>query len=173
MEGAITLTIIGGVIFLFSFGFSIWNRAVADEMRLQAVQKEINAYAISVKQDIQIQSLLAKEFKVEPSVVMALHSDWSDWGSITIELAMAQRLVQAEFEAYPNLIEALRKIESLRNKKTSKIAKSLGFKLHPVLNVLEHVRNELCRADRIDSLPMYSKPEIPCSSPRLLNEFVS
>lgn len=148
MEGAITLTIIGGAIFLLSFGFYIWNRVVADEARLQAVQKEINAHAISVKQDIQIQSLLAKEFKVEPSVVMALHSDWSDWGSITVELAMAQRLVQTE--AYPDFIVALRKIESLRNKKMSKIAKSHGLKLGPVLNVVEHTRNELRRQGCVD-----------------------
>lgn len=148
MEGTITLTIIGGAIFLLSFGFYIWNRAVADEARLQAVQKEINTHAISVKHDIQIQALLAKEFKVEPSVVMALHSDWSDWGSITVELAMAQRL--AQIEAYPDFIAALRKIESLRDKKMSKIAKSHGFKLGPVLNVVEHTRNELRRQGYVD-----------------------
>ncbi len=157
MEGAITLTIIGGVIFLFSFGFSIWNRVAADETRLQTIQKEINAHVISVKQDIQIQALLAKEFKVEPSVVMALHSDWSDWGSITLELAMAQRLTQTE--AYPDFIDALRKIESLRNKKMNKIAKSLGFKLGPVLSVVEHTRNELRRQAYSDRAPIFSTPE--------------
>lgn len=159
MEGAITLTIIGGVIFLFSLGFYVWNRVAVEETRLQAVQKEINAHAISVKQDIQIQSLLAKEFKVEPSVVMALHSDWSDWGSITIELAMAQRLAQTELKTYPNLIEALRKIESLRNKKLSKIAKSLGFKLGPVLSVAEHTRNELRREACAEPSQIFSKSE--------------
>jgi len=146
MEGEITLAIIGGLIFLFSLGFSIWTRAEADETRLEMVRKEIDAHAVSTAQNAQVQTLV-KEFKIESNLIEALNSRHPNLGETTIVLAMAQRLVQTSPEVYPVLGEALIKIESLRKKKMnwSKVAKNLGFKVGPALNVLEHTRNELRR----------------------------
>lgn len=109
MEGEISLAIMGGVIFLFALGFSIWIRAEADEARLDAVQKEIDGQAPSAGQNIQIKTL-AREFKIESKLIAELCSKQIGWGELTIELALAQHLAHTDQKTYPTFIEALKKI---------------------------------------------------------------
>ncbi|MBI3546902.1 MAG: hypothetical protein HY081_10020 [Gammaproteobacteria bacterium] len=160
MEGEISLAIIGGVIFLFALGFSVWIRAEADEARMQGVQKEIDGQAASARQNIQIQTL-TREFKIESELIAELYSSQIGWGELTVELAMAQHLAHTDPKTYPDFIAALKKIGSLRGRRMNwnKIAKNLGFKLGPAISAAEHARNELRREARADQLPVFTKPE--------------
>ena len=161
MNGQITAAVIGGIILVMGLGVPVWARTDADEAQLITVQKEIDSSATAPGQTTHVQAL-AKQFNVAPSVVLDLRTEKQGWGEITIELAMAQRLAQTDPNAYPTLMDALTRIETLRAEKTGwgKIAKDLGFKLGPVVSAAQHARNELRRESQTTGTAKVSpKPE--------------
>ncbi len=146
MKGQLVTATLGGLILMLSLGFPVWARSNTDEARLETVKQEIDQTAATTPQDTKIQAL-ASQYNVAPGVVQDLHDKKQGWGGISIELAMAQRLTQTDPNAYPSMADALNKIETLRGQKMGwgKIAKSLGFKLGPVVSSAMHTRNELRR----------------------------
>lgn len=144
MSGPITAALLGGLILITAVGVPVWARSDADEAQLETVGKDIDQSAAASAQTNKIQTL-SKQFNVEPSVVENLRAKKQGWGETTIELAMAQRLMQTDVTTYPTMADALNKIATLRSDKMGwgKIAKNLGFKLGPVVSDAMHTRNEL------------------------------
>lgn len=89
--------------------------------------------------------LLARQFSVPTSVVEDLRSKKQGWGTITIELAMAQHLSRLDPISYRTVSEALEQVKALRTegKGWGTISRELGFKLGPIINEIRHVREDL------------------------------
>jgi hypothetical protein len=89
--------------------------------------------------------LLARQFNVPPSVVEELHNRKQSWGTITIELAMAQHLSRLDPISYRTVSEALEQVRTLRTegKGWGGISRELGFNLGPVISEIRHVREDL------------------------------
>lgn len=141
----LTLTmVLGGLMLVLSLAVPVWAQTDADEARLEKVQTSIDQDTAAKGQATQAQTL-AKEFNVAPSVVEGLRANKQGWGETTIELSMAQRLSQSDPKTYPTLADALNKIETLRVEKMGwgTIAKTLGFKLGPVVSSVERARHDL------------------------------
>lgn len=149
MNGTLTTAVLGGVMLLFALSTPLWARTDADEAQLDTVRKDIDKDWASAGQADKVQSL-ARQFTVEPGVVETLRASKRGWGETTIELAMAQQLMQTDATAYPTMTAALNRIETLRVQKMGwgKIANYFGFKLGPVVSAAQHVRNELRRESR-------------------------
>jgi hypothetical protein len=96
--------------------------------------------------------VLAKEFGVTTETVTGLRSQNRGWGTITIELAMAQQLTKTDPATYPDMSAALAKVESLHagGRGWGRIAQDLGFKLGPVVSSVQHARQEIRREVRAD-----------------------
>jgi hypothetical protein len=143
--------LLGGLILITAAGFPVWARTVADEAQLETVGKDIDQSAAASAQTNKIQTL-SKQFNVDPSVVENLRAKKQGWGETTIELAMAQHLMQTDATTYPTMADALNKIATLRGDKLGwgKIAKDLGIKLGPVVNDAMRTRNELRKEIRMD-----------------------
>lgn len=154
MSGPITAALLGGLILITAVGVPAWARSEADEAQLETVSKDIDQSAAASVQTNKIQAL-SKQFNVEPHVVDNLRAKKQGWGETTIELAMAQRLMQADVTTYPTMADALNKIATLRSDKMGwgKIAKDLGFKLGPVVSDAMRTRNELRKEVRMDKPP--------------------
>jgi hypothetical protein len=103
---------------------------------------------------------LAGQFNVTPEAIQDLRANKRGWGETTIELAMAQHLMQTDANTYPTMAAALNRIETLRSQKMGwgKIANYFGFKLGPVVSTAQHVRNELRRESRPEK-PNFRKAE--------------
>lgn len=146
MNGTLTTAVLGGLILLFALSSPLWARTDTDEAQLEIVRKDIDKNWANTGQADWIQSLV-RQFNVTPEVVQNLRINKQGWGETTIELSMAQQLMQTDATAYPTMTEALNKIDTLRNQKTGwgKIANYFGFKLGPVVSAAQHVRNELRR----------------------------
>lgn len=149
MNGTLMTAVLGGLLLLFSLSTPLWARTDADEAQLETVRRDIDKDWANAGQTGKVQSL-AKQFNVEPGVVEGLRANKQGWGETTIELAMAQQLMQTDANAYPTMTAALNKIETLRSQKMGwgKIANYFGFKLGPVVSTAQHVRNELRRESR-------------------------
>lgn len=167
MNGTLTTAVLGGLILLFSLSTPLWARTDADEAQLETVRKEIDRDSAKGETD-KIQSL-AKQFNVEPGVVENLRANKQGWGETTIELAMAQHLMQTDATTYPSMTEALNKINALRGQKMGwgKIANYLGFKLGPVVSAAQHARNELRDESRAAATPNAGKSGKPASATRV------
>ena len=154
MSGLITATLLGGLILITAVGVPAWARTDADEAQLETVGKDIDQSAASSAQTNKIQTL-SKQFNVDPGVVENLRAKKQGWGETTIELAMAQHLMQTDATTYPTMADALNKIATLRGDKMGwgKIAKNLGFRLGPVVSDAMHTRNELRKEARMDKPP--------------------
>lgn len=89
--------------------------------------------------------LLARQFSVPPSVVEDLRGKRQGWGTIAIELAMAQHLCRLDPISYRTVSEALDQVRALRTdgKGWGAISRELGFKLGPIINEMRHVRQDL------------------------------
>lgn len=148
MNGTLTTAVLGGLILLFSLSTPLWARTDADEAQLETVRKKIDRDSTKGEAD-KIQSL-ARQFNVEPGVIESLRASKQGWGETTIELAMAQQLMQTDANTYPTMTAALNKIETLRSQKMGwgKISNYFGFKLGPVVSAAQHARNELRRESR-------------------------
>ncbi len=144
MKGTLTMAVLGGMIMLFSLSTPLWARVDADEAQLETVRKDIDRDSTTTRDADKIQSL-AKRFDVAPDVIQGLRANKQGWGSIGIELAMAQEFSKTDPNTYPKLTDALKQIESLRARKMGwgQIAKELGFKLGPVVSAAQQTRNEL------------------------------
>lgn len=162
MQGTLTMTLLGGMILLFSLSSPLWARVDVDEAQLETVRKDLDKDLTAKSETDKIQSL-AKQFNIAPDVVQDLRAKKQGWGSVSIELAMAQEFSKTDPNTYPKLTDALQHIESLRAKKMGwgRIAKELGFKLGPVVSAAQHVRNELRKDSRPvkSAVPKFEKPE--------------
>ena len=164
MNGTQTTAVLGGLILLFSLSTPLWARTDADEAQLEIVRKDIDKDWANAGQADRIQSL-AKQFNVEPGVVESLRANKQGWGETSIELAMAQQLMQTDANTYPTMTAALNKIETLRSQKMGwgKIANYFGFKLGPVVSAAQHVRNE----SRAAGTPNAGKSGKPATATRV------
>lgn len=162
MQGTLVTAVLGGMLLLFSLSSPLWARVDADEAQLETVRKDLDKDLTAKSETDKIQSL-AKQFNVAPDVVQGLRAKKQGWGSVTIELAMAQEFSKTDPNTYPKLTDALSYIESLRIKKMGwgRIAKELGFKLGPVVSAAQHVRNEMRKDSRPvkSTVPKIEKPE--------------
>jgi hypothetical protein len=167
MNGTLTTAVLGGVILLFSLSTPLWARTDADEAQLETVRKEIDRDSTKGEAD-KIQSL-ARQFNVTPEAVQDLRANKQGWGETTIELAMAQHLMQTDATTYPTMTEALNKIETLRSQKMGwgKIANYFGFKLGPVVSAAQHVRNELRNESRAAGTSNTGKSGKPATATRV------
>jgi hypothetical protein len=167
MNGTLTTAVLGGLILLFSLSTPLWARTDADEAQLETVRKKIDKDSTKGEAD-KIQSL-AKQFNVTPETVQDLHANKQGWGETTIELAMAQQLMQTDATTYPTMTKALNKIETLRGQKMGwgKIANYLGFKLGPVVSAAQHARNELRNEARAAGTPSAGKSGKPANATRV------
>ncbi len=160
MQRNITTAVLGGLFLIMAMAVPVWARADADETQLETVKKEIDQSTTSSAQKEKVQTL-SKQFNVDPGVVENLRANKQGWGETTIELAMAQRLMQSDAKTYPTMADALNKIVSLRDQKMGwgKIAKDLGFKLGPVVSAAMHTRNELRKESRMEKSQAAQKGE--------------
>ncbi len=168
MNGTLTTAVLGGVMLLFALSTPLWARIDADEAQLVTVRKEIDNDWANAGQADRVQSL-ARQFNVTPEVVQNLRANKQGWGETTIELSMAQQLMQTDATAYPTMTAALNKIETLRSQKMGwgKIANYFGFKLGPVVSVAQHARNELRSESRAAATPNTDKSGKPATATRV------
>jgi hypothetical protein len=168
MNGTLTTAVLGGVILLFSLSSPLWARTDADEAQLETVRKDIDKDWANAGQTDKVQSL-AKQFNVTPEVVQSLRTNKQGWGETTIELSMAQQLMQTDASTYPTMTAALNKIETLRSQKMGwgKIANYFGFKLGPVVSAAQHARNELRNESRAAATPNAGKSAKPATATRV------
>jgi hypothetical protein len=89
--------------------------------------------------------VLARQFSVAPSIVEDLRSKKQGWGTIAIELAMAQHLSRLDPISYRTVSEALEQVRAMRSdgKGWGAISRELGFKLGPIIIEMRHVREDL------------------------------
>jgi hypothetical protein len=168
MNGTLATAILGGLILLFSLSSPLWARIDADEAQLDTVRKDIDKDWANAGQADKVQSL-AKQFNVTPEVVQSLRTNKQGWGETTIELSMAQQLMQTDASTYPTMTAALNKIETLRSQKMGwgKIANYFGFKLGPVVSAAQHARNELRNESRAAATPNAGKSAKPATATRV------
>ena len=159
MSGPITAALLGGLILLTAASLPAWARSKADEMQLESVSNDIDRNASGFSQGNKTQTL-SKQFNVNSSVIENLRAKTQGWGETTIELAMAQRLMQTNMKIYPTMSDALNKIAVLRSEHQGwgRIAHNLGFKLGPVVSDAMHTRNELRNDSRMDATLRVEKP---------------
>jgi hypothetical protein len=167
MNGTLTTAVLGGLILLFSLSTPLWARVDADEAQLETVRKEIDRDLTTSEAD-KIQSL-ARQFDVESGVIQGRRASKQGWGETTIELAMAQHLMQTDATTYPTMTEAMNRIETLRSQKMGwgKIANYFGFKLGPVVSAAQHVRNELRNESRAAGTSNTGKSGKPATATRV------
>lgn len=164
MNGTLTTAVLGGVMLLFALSTPLWARTDPDEAQLDAVRKDIDKDWVNAGQADRVQSL-ARQFNVTPEAVQDLRAKKQGWGETTIELSMAQQLMQTDATTYPTMSAALNRIETLRGQKMGwgKIANYFGFKLGPVVSTAQHVRNEL----RTTAAPSAGMPMKPATATRV------
>jgi len=110
---------------------------------------------------------LAKGFNVPPGIVDDLTNKNREWGDIAIHLAMAQRLMQIEPEAYPTIAHGLAMIQKLRNQNMiwGQVADELGVQVGSLVrNIssgMRRARWELRATRKLPERP----PSISCLSP--------
>lgn len=162
MKQTTAKTVVSGLILVFALGSPLWAQAddKKDETSLESVRKDIDKDTAAAKAETRVQEL-AKQFKVDPSVVQDLRAKGQGWGETTIELSMAQHLTQSNPKDYPAMTDALNKISAMRADKMGwgKIAKDLGFKLGPVVREARHVRNEMRKEARMERSEKNEKHE--------------
>ena len=168
MNGTLMTAVLGALILLFSLSSPLWARTDADEAQLETVRKDIDKDWANAGQTDKVQSL-AKQFNVTPEVVQSLRTNKQGWGETTIELSMAQQLMQTDASTYPTMTAALNKIETLRSQKMGwgKIANYFGFKLGPVVSAAQHARNELRNESRAAATPNAGKSAKPATATRV------
>jgi len=161
MKQTTAKTVVSGLILLLALGSPLWAQADStDETNLESVRKDIDKDTAAAKAETRVQAL-AKQYKVDPSVVQDLRTKKQGWGETTIELSMAQHLTQSNPKDYPTMTDALNKISAMRADKMGwgKIANDLGFKLGPVVSNAMHVRNEMRKEARMERSEKNEKHE--------------
>jgi hypothetical protein len=134
--------LLGVVALMATLSMSTVARAAesGDEARLQKEETEIDKSFNQTSEGRSQQ--LADQFGVEKTQVESIRSK-TGWGGTTIQLSMAQKLMQTDPKTYPTMTDAIAKVDSMRTegKGYGAIAKELGFKLGPVVSEARHVRN--------------------------------
>ena len=139
------------------------------ERQLQADAKQLDADAARASNtpdgQRRVTERIAKEFKVQPSVVTDLHSRIGGYGQATIALALSQELMKQDKTLSQQA--ALDKIVALRQsgKGWGVIAHELGVKLGRVVSEVkraekatDHVAGKPDKADK-DKVAKAEKPE--------------
>ena len=138
------LWVAGSLIFGWGSVFAQLLPPASDDVKLRVTQQELDEDAAGRTQKAHAEAL-AKQFKVDPSVVVTLRASKHGWGEIAIRLAMAQELTKTDSKTYPTLDEAMRRIGDLRTQKMGwgAIGKELGLALGPVVSEVQRVRQEM------------------------------
>ena len=126
---------------------SVWAQLLppaSDDVKLRVTQQELDEDAAGRTEKAHAEAM-AKQFKVEPSVVEHLRNSKLGWGEIAIRLGLARELTKTDPKTYPTMTEAMQKIGDLRMQKKgwSAIGKELGLALGPVLSDVQRVRQEM------------------------------
>jgi len=128
-----------------------WGSAIAqllppasDDVKLRVVQQELDEDAAGRMPKAHGEAL-AKQLKVDPSLVESLRASKQGWGEIAIRLAMAQELTKADSKNYPTVVEATRRVSDLRAQKMGwgVVGKQLGLELGPVVSEVQRARQEM------------------------------
>src|SRR5262249_23292595 len=119
-----------------------------DEARLKKEEQRINQESAG-KADADRTATLSQEFKVPDMTVQNLRAT-NNWGSVTVELAMAQKLTAQDPATYPTIDTAIAKIDSLRGQSQSwgQISQALSLNLGPVLSQTQHIRHVMNIGDQ-------------------------
>jgi hypothetical protein len=123
-----------------------------EEARLRAIQKELDRElgtgATARVIEVQV-TALAQAFQAPKTVIHQLLSQKRSWGEVTIRLAMAQYLWKTNQVVYAAVADAMHHVNRLRDAGLpwGQIAKGLGFKLGPVIRMIQYTREEV-RAER-------------------------
>lgn len=138
------LWVTGFVVFWWGSVFAQLLPPASDDVKLRVAQQELDEDAAGRAQKTHAEAM-AKQFRVEPSVVENLRTSKQGWGEIAIQLELAQELVKTNPKTYPAMTEALQKVGNLRTQKMGwgAIAKELGFALGPVVSEVQRVRQEM------------------------------
>lgn len=138
------LWVAGSLIFGWGSVFGQLLPPASDDVKLRVTQQELDEDAAGRIQKAHGKAL-AKQFKVDPSVVETLRASKQGWGEIAIRLAMAQDLTKTDSKTYPTLAEAMQRIGDLRAREMGwgAIGKELGLALGPVVSEMQHVRQEM------------------------------
>ena len=138
------LWVMGLVMFGWGTVFAQLLPPASDDVKLRVTQQELDEDAAGRMPKAHADAL-ARQFKVEPSVVENLRTSKQGWGEIAIRLGLAQELAKTDPKNYPTMAEAIQKIGDLRTKKMGwgAIAKELGLTLGPVVNEVQRVRQEM------------------------------
>ena len=139
-----------------------------EEQTLDQEVATLDAEPTSPTEDAARVEALATKFGVSTTAVSGLRSNKMGWGEITVSLAMAEELAKQSTppadpnapttdpadpnapSAGPTTEEALAEVMALRAQKMGwgKIAKTLGFKLGPVVSTAHRSEKSLHAADR-------------------------
>ena len=116
----------------------------SDDVKLRVVQQELDEDAAGRMPSVHGEAL-AKQFKVEPTIVENLRASKEGWGEIAIRLAMAQELMKTDSKNFPTVVKAIRKIGDLRAQKMGwgMVGKELGLALGPVVSEVQRARQEM------------------------------
>jgi len=116
----------------------------SDDVKLRVTQQELDEDAAGRTEKVHA-AALAKQFKVDPSVVEHLRTSKQGWGEIAIRLVVAQELTKTDPKTYPTMTEAMQKVGELRTQRMgwSAIGKELGLALGPVVSDVQRVRQEM------------------------------
>lgn len=141
---SVFLWVAGSLIFGWGSAFAQLLPPASDDVKLRVTQQELDEDAAGWIQKAHAEPL-AKQFKVDPSVVETLRASKQGWGEIAIRLGMAQELTKTDSKSYPTLAEAMRRIGKLRTQKMGwgTIGKELGLALGPVVSEVQRVRQEM------------------------------
>ena len=138
------LWVAGSAVFWWGSVFAQLLPPASDDVKLRVTQQELDEDAAGRAQNAHA-AALAKQFKVEPSVVENLQASKQGWGEIAIRLGVAQELTKTDPKTYPTMVEAVRKVRDLRtqNMAWGAIAKDLGLSLGPVVSEVQRVRQDM------------------------------
>ena len=143
---SIVLLFVSVMLVAFGSGGLVQAQSQTDEVRMQTMQREADEDALKRGPNKHAE-LLAKQFQLPTSEVQQLRSSKQGWGEVTIQLALADKLVKTDPTNYPNRNVALDRIGTMRNDGMGwgNISKELGFKLGPVVSDVKHSLSDLRR----------------------------
>src|SRR5262245_21096781 len=100
------LWITGAVVFGWGSVFAQLLPPAYDDVKLRVIQQELDEDTAGRSEKAQAVAL-ARQFKVEPSVVESLRNSKQGWGEIGIRLGLAQGLMKTDPKTYPTMAIAL------------------------------------------------------------------
>jgi hypothetical protein len=110
------LSVAGLIAFGWGSVFAQLLPPASDDVKLRVIQQELDEDAAGRTQKTHAEAL-AKQFKVEPSVVEDLRTSKQGWGEIAIRLGLAQELTKTDQKTNPTMAEAMQQVGDLRTQK--------------------------------------------------------